>query len=88
MLKKYEVGERCWIKIHGRDKPLQSRVAVVFNIPTQSTDFYIIQVVEGHYAYLEVRDALLMSPVYDEKIPQISYIHQGTTSLKHPSEMN
>lgn len=88
MVNSYDVGDRCWIKLHGRSKPVEGRVIGTFRIPSQTTDFYLIQVVEGVYAYLEVRDALLMSTTPDPRIPQISYHEQGVATLKPSSELN
>lgn len=69
----YVIGTHCWIHIGNEDEdenPVLSEGIIIhiLKLPLHTCLFYIIQMVEESYLFLEVRDALLMSPSEDESL--------------------
>lgn len=66
----YAVGDRCWILLEGREGLWPATVVLAFSIRTQPTEFYVCEVHDREWTYLEVRDALTMAEDPDARVPR------------------
>lgn len=57
----YEIGDACWIGIHGAKNLVPGKVAGAFTLPTHPQKYFIIELTDTDWPHLEIRDALLMA---------------------------
>lgn len=65
----YFVGDECWIKLLGFTGTHKGVVKAYFTLDTQPAEFYIIQLDNNDYPFLEVRDATLMADAANTALP-------------------
>lgn len=57
----YQIGEDCWIGIHGTKNLVPGKVVGYFSLPTHPAVYYIIELSDTDWPHLEIRDAMLMA---------------------------
>lgn len=59
--RQWAVGDVCWTALTGQPGLHQGEIQAVFNLPSHTCDFYIIQMARRDWMIMEVRDATLLS---------------------------
>jgi hypothetical protein len=57
----YDVGDQCWIGIHGQKNLAPGKVVGHFKLPTHPAKYYIVELTDTDWPHLEIRDATLMA---------------------------
>lgn len=65
----YDAGEPCWVRLWGREGTHKGKVVGNFVLTEQPTIFFLIQMDDREWPYIEVRDPTLMADAEGDTLP-------------------